>query len=78
MLAGEGVLFERAIVGGADHAAVARQPPHRALSVRARRAQLTAPSRVADDQPTLTARLRDRGYRTAAFVSAFVLDRRSV
>jgi arylsulfatase A-like enzyme len=33
-------------------------------------------SALSDKLPTLTTALRARGYRTAAFVSAFVLDRR--
>ena len=36
--------------------------------------QVNAGARVGDDIPLLAERLRDEGYRTAAFVSAFVLD----
>jgi arylsulfatase A-like enzyme len=73
-LASEGVLFERALA-----AAPITLPAHVSL--------LTGLNPYAHgvrnngnfalkDEPTLATVLRGRGYRTAAFVSAFVLDRR--
>ena len=73
-LASEGVLFERALA-----AAPITLPAHVSL--------LTGLNPYAHgvrnngnfalkDEPTLATLLRGRGYRTAAFVSAFVLDRR--
>ncbi len=74
--ASEGVLFERAV-----SVAPITLPAHVSLlSGRypfAHGVRNNGNFRVADDVPTLATVLHDRGYRTAAFVSAFVLDRRS-
>src|ERR1043166_1736665 len=75
-LAAEGVLFERAV-----SAAPITLPAHVSLLTArypfAPAVRNNGNFRVADDLPTLATRLHDHGYRTAAFVSAFVLDRRS-
>ena len=60
---------------GAADAAVARVDDDRALSGRALACTRTA-RYVSTDAPLLAERLRERGYRTAAFVSAFALARR--
>ncbi|HEV3058752.1 MAG TPA: sulfatase-like hydrolase/transferase [Vicinamibacterales bacterium] len=74
-LANEGVLFERTVA-----AAPITLPSHVSLftglypfvhSVRN-----NGSAALTDKIPTLATALHDRGYRTAAFVSAFVLDRR--
>jgi choline-sulfatase len=75
-LASEGVLFERAV-----SVAPITLPAHVSLLTGrypfAHGVRNNGNFRVADDVPTLATALHDRGYRTAAFVSAFVLDRRS-
>jgi arylsulfatase A-like enzyme/Tfp pilus assembly protein PilF len=75
-LASEGVLFERAV-----SVAPITLPAHVSLLTGrypfAHGVRNNGNFRVADDLPTLATTLHDRGYRTAAFVSAFVLDRRS-
>jgi choline-sulfatase len=75
-LASEGVLFEHAV-----SVAPITLPAHVSLLTGrypfAHGVRNNGNFRVADDVPTLATVLRDRGYRTAAFVSAFVLDRRS-
>jgi arylsulfatase A-like enzyme/Tfp pilus assembly protein PilF len=75
-LASEGVLFERAV-----SVAPLTLPAHVSLLTGrypfAHGVRNNGNFRLADDVPTLATTLHDRGYRTAAFVSAFVLDRRS-
>jgi arylsulfatase A-like enzyme/Flp pilus assembly protein TadD len=75
-LASEGVLFERAV-----SVAPITLPAHVSLLTGrypfSHGVRNNGNFRVADDVPTLATALHDRGYRTAAFVSAFVLDRRS-
>ena len=75
-LASEGVLFERA-----DSAAPITLPAHVSLLTGrypfSHGVRNNGNFRLANDVPTLATALHDRGYRTAAFVSAFVLDRRS-
>jgi choline-sulfatase len=75
-LASEGVLFERAV-----SVAPITLPAHVSLLTGrypfAHGVRNNGNFRVADDVSTLATALHDRGYRTAAFVSAFVLDRRS-
>jgi choline-sulfatase len=75
-LAAEGVLFDRAV-----SVAPITLPAHVSLLTGrypfAHGVRNNGNFRVADDVPTLATALHDRGYRTAAFVSAFVLDRRS-
>jgi arylsulfatase A-like enzyme/Tfp pilus assembly protein PilF len=75
-LASEGVLFERAV-----SVAPITLPAHVSLLTGrypfAHGVRNNGNFRVADDVSTLATVLHDRGYRTAAFVSAFVLDRRS-
>jgi choline-sulfatase len=75
-LASEGVLFERA-----ESVAPITLPAHVSLLTGrypfSHGVRNNGNFRVADDVPTLATALHDRGYRTAAFVSAFVLDRRS-
>src|SRR5262249_13217895 len=75
-LASEGVLFERAV-----SVAPITLPAHVSLLTGrypfAHGVRNNGNFRVADDVPTLATVLQNRGYRTAAFVSAFVLDRRS-
>lgn len=75
-LASEGVLFERAV-----SVAPITLPAHVSLLTGrypfAHGVRNNGNFRVADDVPTLATALHDHGYRTAAFVSAFVLDRRS-
>ncbi len=73
-LAGEGVLFERAMA-----AAPTTLPSH--VSLMSGRNPMAHGVRnngvpVGADVPTLAASFRAAGYRTAAFVSAFVLDER--
>jgi choline-sulfatase len=73
-LAAEGVLFERAVA-----AAPITLPSHvslfTALYPFAHGVRNNGSSSLGDKVPTLATALHDRGYRTAAFVSAFVLDR---
>ena len=73
-LAAEGVLFERAVA-----AAPITLPSHvslfTALYPFAHGVRNNGSSSLSDKVPTLATALRDHGYRTAAFVSAFVLDR---
>lgn len=75
-LASEGVLFERAV-----SVAPITLPAHVSLLTGrypfAHGVRNNGNFRVADEVSTLATVLHDRGYRTAAFVSAFVLDRRS-
>jgi choline-sulfatase len=75
-LAAQGVLFERAV-----SVAPITLPAHVSLLTGrypfAHGVRNNGNFRLADDVPTLATALHDRGYRTAAFVSAFVLDRRS-
>jgi choline-sulfatase len=75
-LASEGVLFERAV-----SVAPITLPAHVSLLTGrypfAHGVRNNGNFRVGDDVPTLATALHDHGYRTAAFVSAFVLDRRS-
>jgi choline-sulfatase len=74
--ASEGVLFERAV-----SVAPITLPAHVSLLTGrypfAHGVRNNGNFRLGSDVPTLAAALHDRGYRTAAFVSAFVLDRRS-
>ena len=71
-LASEGVLFERAV-----SVAPITLPAHVSLLTGrypfAHGVRNNGNFRVADDVPTLATALHDRGYRTAAFVSAFIL-----
>jgi choline-sulfatase len=73
-LAAEGVLFERAVA-----AAPITLPSHVSLFTGlypfAHGVRNNGSSSLGDRVPTLATALHDRGYRTAAFVSAFVLDR---
>jgi arylsulfatase A-like enzyme/Tfp pilus assembly protein PilF len=75
-LASNGVLFERVV-----SAAPITLPAHVSLLTGrypfAHGVRNNGNFRVSDDVPTLATTLHDRGYRTAAFVSAFVLDRRA-
>jgi choline-sulfatase len=75
-LASEGVLFDRAV-----SVAPITLPAHVSLLTGrypfAHGVRNNGNFRLADDVPTLATALHDHGYRTAAFVSAFVLDRRS-
>ena len=74
-LAREGVLFERAVT-----AAPITLPAHVSLFTGAypfaHGVRNNGNFSLGETTPTLTTALHDRGYRTAAFVSAFVLDRR--
>jgi choline-sulfatase len=74
-LAAEGVLFERAVA-----AAPITLPAHVSLLTGSypfiHGVRNNGNFSLNDTIPTLTTALHDRGYRTAAFVSAFVLDRR--
>jgi choline-sulfatase len=74
-LARDGVLFERAIA-----AAPITLPAHVSLLTGtypfAHGVRNNGNFSLSDAIPTLATALHDRGYRTAAFVSAFVLDRR--
>ena len=74
-VARDGIRFDRALRHGADHADLAREPDDRPLSARPRRApQRHAPrSRRCRRSPK---RSRRGGFKTAAFVAAFPLDRR--
>jgi len=72
-LAAEGVRFEHA------HAQVPLTlPSHASLLTgtypRVNGVHVNAEARLGDDVPTLAEGLKQRGYRTAAFVSSFVLD----
>jgi choline-sulfatase len=73
-LAAEGVLFERAVA-----AAPITLPSHVSLFTSLypfeHGVRNNGSSSLGDQVPTLATALHDRGYRTAAFVSAFVLDR---
>jgi len=75
-LAADGVLFERAV-----SVAPITLPAHVSLLTGrypfVHGVRNNGNFRVAGDVPTLATALHDRGYRTAAFVSAFVLDRRA-
>src|SRR6266566_6064176 len=75
-LASEGVLFERAV-----SVAPITLPAHVSLLTGrypfAHGVRNNGTFQLASDVPTLATTLHDRGYRTAAFISAFVLDRRS-
>jgi choline-sulfatase len=75
-LASEGVLFDRAV-----SVAPITLPAHVSLLTGrypfAHGVRNNGNFRLADGVPTLATALHDHGYRTAAFVSAFVLDRRS-
>jgi arylsulfatase A-like enzyme/Tfp pilus assembly protein PilF len=75
-LASEGVLFERAI-----SAAPVTLPAHVSLLTGrypfAHGVRNNGNFRLAETVPTLHSLLHDRGYDTAAFVSAYVLDRRT-
>src|SRR5207249_4990540 len=70
-----GVLFERALA-----AAPITLPAHVSLLTGAypfaHGVRNNGNFSLSDALPTLATALHDRGYRTAAFVSAFVLDRR--
>ncbi|MFN7976655.1 MAG: sulfatase-like hydrolase/transferase [Vicinamibacterales bacterium] len=74
-LAAEGVRFTAATSHAPltlpAHASMltGRVPPHHGLRV-------NGAARLGDDVPTLATVLHDHGYRTGAFVGAFVLDRR--
>src|SRR5436309_7439197 len=74
-LAAEGVRFERAVAPSPitlpSHASLftARYPFAHGV-------RNNGNFYLGDDVPTLTTVLHDRGYRTAAFVSSFILDRR--
>jgi choline-sulfatase len=74
-LAREGVLFERALT-----AAPITLPAHASLLTGAypftHGVRNNGNFSLSDTVPTLATALHDAGYRTAAFVSAFVLDRR--
>src|SRR5262249_30826137 len=74
-LAGGGVLFERAIA-----AAPITLPAHASLLTGlypfVHGVRNNGNFSLGESTPTLATALRDRGYRTGAFVSAFVLDRR--
>lgn len=74
-LAAEGVLFERVVA-----AAPITLPAHVSLLTGlypfAHGVRNNGTFALADAVPTLATVLHERGYRTAAFVSAFVLDRR--
>jgi arylsulfatase A-like enzyme/Tfp pilus assembly protein PilF len=73
-LAGEGVLFERALA-----AAPITLPAHVSLFTGLNpyaHGVRNNGNFALKDEPTLATMLHERGYRTAAFVSAFVLDRR--
>lgn len=73
-LAADGVLFERAV------AAPITLPAHASLLTGSypftHGVRNNGDFSLSDTVPTLATTLHDRGYRTAAFVSAFVLDRR--
>jgi choline-sulfatase len=75
-LAREGVLFERALT-----AAPITLPAHASLLTGSypfvHGLRNNGNFALGESVPTLATALHDRGYRTAAFVSAFVLDRRS-
>jgi choline-sulfatase len=75
-LAREGVLFERAL-----SAAPITLPAHASLLTGAypfvHGVRNNGNFALGEGVPTLATALHDRGYRTAAFVSAFVLDRRA-
>ena len=75
-LASEGILFERAV-----SAAPVTLPAHVSLFTGrypfAHGVRNNGNFRVPDDAATLATLLHQQGYRTAAFVSAFVLDRRT-
>jgi choline-sulfatase len=74
-LATEGVVFERAVA-----AAPITLPSHVSLFTGlypfVHGVRNNGSAALTDKLPTLATALHDRGYRTAAFVSAFVLDRR--
>ncbi len=73
-LAAEGVVFENAYCTAPitlpSHATILTglQPPEHGLRV-------NGESRLSDSVTTLAEALRDRGYRTGAFIGAFVLDK---
>ena len=75
-LAGEGVVFERAL------AASSRTAPSHATMMTSRWVRnhsigpINGGTRLAHDEPTLASRLHDAGWNTAAFVSNFMLGRR--
>lgn len=74
-LAGEGVLFEHCITPTAytlpSHSSIftGLYPPHHGV-------RINGASALGDSQTTLAERLSAQGYRTGAFVGAFVLDGR--